>query len=213
MKLIDATRLLWVTPEAERLIVKTARVSAPQNEDNLATGPRLLKYLIRHKHWSPFEMANMCLEIHTQRDISAQIIRHRSFHFQEFSQRYAETEQARIPKFRRQDSRNRQNSIDDLTEEQVDLLEELTYKHIKEGYELYQTMLEMGVAKETARRHLPMCSPTRIYMNGTLRSWIHYIDLRTDPGTQWEHRTIANQAKIIFEQNFPVISEALWYET
>ena len=212
MKLIDATRLLWVTPEAERLIVKTARVSAPQNEDNLATGPRLLKYLIKHKHWSPFEMANMCLEIHTQRDISAQIIRHRSFHFQEFSQRYAETEQAKIPKFRRQDSRNRQNSIDDLNDEQIDLLEELTYKHIKEGYELYQTMLEMGVAKETARRHLPMCSPTRIYMNGTLRSWIHYIDLRTDPGTQWEHRTIANQAKIIFEQQFPVISEALWYE-
>ncbi len=212
MKLIDASRLLWVTPEAERLIVKTARVSAPQNEDNLATGPRLLKYLIKHKHWSPFEMANMCLEIHTQRDISAQIIRHRSFSFQEFSQRYAETEQAKIPKFRRQDSRNRQNSIDDLTDEQIDLLEELTYKHIKEGYELYQTMLEMGVAKETARRHLPMCSPTRIYMNGTLRSWIHYIDLRTDPGTQWEHRTIANQAKIIFEQQFPVISEALWYE-
>ena len=212
MKLIDATRLLWVTPEAERLIVKTARVSAPQNEDNLATGPRLLKYLIKHKHWSPFEMANMCLEIHTQRDISAQIIRHRSFSFQEFSQRYAETEQAKIPKFRRQDSRNRQNSVDDLTDEQIDLLEELTYKHIKEGYELYQTMLEMGVAKETARRHLPMCSPTRIYMNGTLRSWIHYIGLRTDPGTQWEHRTIANQAKIIFEQQFPVISEALWYE-
>ena len=212
MKLIDATRLLWVTPEAERLIVKTARVSAPQNEDNLATGPRLLKYLIKHKHWSPFEMANMCLEIHTQRDISAQIIRHRSFSFQEFSQRYAETEQAKIPKFRRQDSRNRQNSIDDLNDEQIDMLEELTYKHIKEGYELYQTMLEMGVAKETARRHLPMCSPTRIYMNGTLRSWIHYIDLRTDPGTQWEHRTIANQAKIIFQQQFPVISEALWYE-
>ena len=212
MKLIDATRLLWVTPEAERLIVKTARVSAPQNEDNLATGPRLLKYLIKHKHWSPFEMANLCLEIHTQRDISAQIIRHRSFSFQEFSQRYAETEQAKIPKFRRQDSRNRQNSIDDLNDEQIDLLEELTYKHIKEGYELYQTMLDMGVAKETARRHLPMCSPTRIYMNGTLRSWIHYIDLRTDPGTQWEHRTIANQAKIIFQQQFPVISEALWYE-
>jgi len=213
MKLIDATRLLWVTPEAERLIVKTARVSAPQNEDNLATGPRLLKYLIKHKHWSPFEMANMCLEIYTQRDISAQIIRHRSFHFQEFSQRYAETEQAKIPKFRRQDSRNRQNSIDDLNDEQIDLLEELTYKHIKEGYELYQTMLEMGVAKETARRHLPMCSPTRIYMNGTLRDWIHYINLRTDKGTQWEHRTIANQAKIIFEQQFPVISEAVWYET
>ena len=213
MKLIDASRLLWVTPEAERLIVKTARVSAPQNEDNLATGPRLLKYLIKHKHWSPFEMANMCLEIYTQRDISAQIIRHRSFHFQEFSQRYAETEQAKVPKFRRQDSRNRQNSIDDLNDEQIDMLEELTYKHIKEGYELYQTMLEMGVAKETARRHLPMCSPTRIYMNGTLRDWIHYINLRTDKGTQWEHRTIANQAKIIFEQQFPVISEAVWYET
>lgn len=213
MKLIDASRLLWVTPEAERLIVKTARVSAPQNEDNLATGPRLINYLIKHKHWSPFEMANMCLEIYTQRDISAQIIRHRSFHFQEFSQRYAETEQAKVPKFRRQDSRNRQNSIDDLNDEQIDMLEELTYKHIKEGYELYQTMLEMGVAKETARRHLPMCSPTRIYMNGTLRDWIHYINLRTDKGTQWEHRTIANQAKIIFEQQFPVISEAVWYET
>ena len=213
MKLIDASRLLWVTPEAERLIVKTARVSAPQNEDNLATGPRLLKYLIKHKHWSPFEMANMCLEIHTQRDISAQIIRHRSFSFQEFSQRYAEAEKAKVPQFRRQDSRNRQNSIDDLTDEQLDLLEELTYKHFKEGYELYQTMLEMGVAKETARRILPMCSPTRIYMNGTLRSWIHYIELRTDQSTQWEHRTIANQAKIIFEQQFPVISEALWYET
>ena len=110
-------------------------------------------------------------------------------------------------------TRNRQNSIDDLNDEQIDLLEELTYKHIKEGYELYQTMLEMGVAKETARRHLPMCSPTRIYMNGTLRDWIHYINLRTDKGTQWEHRTIANQAKIIFEQQFPVISEAVWYET
>ena len=142
MKLIDATRLLWVTPEAERLIVKTARVSAPQNEDNLATGPRLLKYLIKHKHWSPFEMANMCLEIHTQRDISAQIIRHRSFSFQEFSQRYAETEQAKIPKFRRQDSRNRQNSIDDLTDEQIDLLEKDITKHKNDKIEMHKALEE-----------------------------------------------------------------------
>ena len=213
MKLRDSCNLAWVTPDAEQLIVKMARVSAPENEDNLATAPRLLKYLIKHKHWSPFEMANMCVEIYTQRDISAQIIRHRSFSFQEYSQRYAETAQAPLPKFRRQDSHNRQNSFDDLTDEQQDMLEELTYRHIKEGHELYKTMLEMGVAKETARRHLPMCSPTRIYMNGTVRSWIHYFENRTHPSTQYEHRTIANQAKILFQQNFPIISEALWYDT
>lgn len=213
MKLRDSCSLVWVTPDAESMIIKMARVSAPENENNLETGPRLLKYLIKHKHWSPFEMANLCLEIHTQRDISAQICRHRSFTFQEFSQRYAQAPKAQLPKYRRQDTRNRQNSIDDLTDEQQDMLEELAYKHIEDGHQLYKTMLEMGVAKETARRHLPMCSPTRMYMNGTIRSWIHYLDLRTDPGTQYEHRTIANQAKIIFQQQFPIISEALWYET
>ena len=212
MKLRDNCSLVWATPDAEKLIIKMARVSAPQNENNLETGPCLLKYLIRHKHWSPFEMGNMCVEIHTQRDISAQLCRHRSFTFQEWSQRYAETPKGVLPKYRRQDSRNRQNSIDDLTDEQQDLLEELTYKHIQEGHELYKTMLGMGVAKETARRPLPMCSPTRLYMNGTIRSWIHYLDLRTDPSTQYEHRTIANQAKIIFQHQFPIISEALWYE-
>ena len=213
MKLRESCTLAWATPDAEKLIVKMARVSAPENEDNLATAPRLLKYLIKHKHWSPFEMANMCVEIYTQRDISAQIIRHRSFSFQEHSQRYAETAQAPLPKYRRQDSRNRQNSIDDLTDEQQDMIEEMVYRHIKDGHEIYKSMLEMGVAKETARRHLPMCSPTRLYMNGTIRSWIHYLELRTHPGTQYEHRTIANQAKILFQQNFPIISEALWYDT
>lgn len=202
--------LAWVTPDAERLIVKMARVSAPKNENNLKTGPKLLKYLIDHKHWSPFEMANMCVLIHTQRDISQQIIRHRSFSFQEFSQRYAETGIAATPQFRRQDSRNRQNSFDDLPEDLQEKFRRLVEDHFRSGYDIYEQMLESGIAKETARRVLPMCSPTRLYMNGTVRSWIHYLDLRCDPGTQYEHRVVANQAKQLFIQHFPTIAEALW---
>ena len=204
--------LVWCTPDAESMIIKMARVSAPKNENNIETGPRLLRYLIKHRHWSPFEMANMCIEVHTQRDISAQICRHRSFSFQEWSQRYAETSEAAVPQFRRQDSRNRQNSFDDLTEPVQEMLYGLTDKYFEAGHALYKLMLHLGVAKETARRVLPMCSPTRLYMNGTLRSWIHYLDLRCDPGTQYEHRVIANKAKMIFTENFPTISEALWSE-
>jgi len=202
--------LAWVTPDAERLIVKMARVSAPKNENNLKTGPKLLKYLIDHKHWSPFEMANMCVLVHTQRDISQQMIRHRSFSYQEFSQRYAETDIAATPQFRRQDSRNRQNSFDDLPEDLQEKFRSLVEDHFRSGYDIYEQMLESGIAKETARRVLPMCSPTRLYMNGTVRSWIHYLDLRCDPGTQYEHRFVANQAKQLFIQHFPTIAEALW---
>jgi len=210
-ELKDPVSLTWVTPEAERMIIRIARVSAPQNEDNLKTGPRLLRYLIDHSHWSPFEMANMCVEIHTERDISAQICRHRSFSYQEFSQRYAVADKAQTPSFRRQDSRNRQNSFDDLSTDLLSSLEDKTAKHLAEGHKIYEEMLEEGVAKETARRILPLCSPTRLYMNGTLRSWVHYLDLRCDVATQYEHRNIANQIKIIFQKQFPVISEALWF--
>ena len=144
--------LVWSTSDAESMIIKMARVSAPKNENNIETGPRLLRYLIKHRHWSPFEMANMCVEIYTQRDISAQICRHRSFSFQEWSQRYAETSQAAVPQFRRQDSHNRQNSFDDLTDEMQYMLEDLTDKHFKSGHDLYKQMLEEGVAKETLFR-------------------------------------------------------------
>jgi len=206
----DKCSLVWATPDAEKLVIKMARVSAPKNENNIETGPRLLRYLIKHAHWSPFEMGNMCVLINTERDISAQLCRHRSFSFQEWSQRYAETDRAQTPSYRRQDSRNRQNSFDDLDDGVEQFFRERTEKHIEEGHRLYTQMLREGVAKETARRVLPMCSPTRLYMNGTIRSWIHYLKLRCDPSTQYEHRVIANQAKLLFTENFPTISEAIW---
>ena len=207
--------LTWVTPNAEELIVKMARVSAPSNQDNMDTAPRLLKYLIRNKHWSPFEMANMCVEIETTRAISPQILRHRSFSFQEFSQRYADTNELgsdAIPHLRRQDNKNRQNSIDDLSSEAIAGY----YRRISELYEnaehLYREMVSNGVAKECARSVLPLSTQTRLYMNGTLRSWIHYIQLRCDPGTQFEHRQIADRIKTIFCKQFPIIGEAAFSE-
>ena len=203
--------LTWATPNAEELIVKMARVSAPSNQDNMDTAPRLLKYLIRNKHWSPFEMANMCVEIETTRAISPQILRHRSFSFQEFSQRYADTNElgsAVIPHLRRQDNKNRQNSIDDLSSEEIGGY----YRRISALYEdaehLYREMISNGVAKECARSILPLSTQTRLFMNGTLRSWIHYLDLRTDNGTQFEHRQIAGEIKRIFCKQFPIIGEA-----
>jgi len=196
------------TPNAEALIVKMARVSNPNNENNLATAPKLLRYLIDHQHWSPFEMANLCVQIHTERDISAQILRHRSFSFQEFSTRYAEAQPAVIPELRRQDLKNRQNSTDDLDpsvkryyRERIDFV----YAQIQS---IYNEMIEDDVAKECARRILPLSTQTTLYMNGTLRSWIHYINVRTDPGTQLEHRLIAEGCKQIFIEQFPVIGEA-----
>jgi len=207
--------LTWVTPNAEELIVKMARVSAPKNQDNMDTAPRLLRYLIKHKHWSPFEMANMCVEIETTRAISPQILRHRSFSFQEFSQRYADTSElgsAVIPHLRRQDHKNRQNSIDDLSSEAIANY----YRRISELYEnaehLYREMVSNGVAKECARSILPLSTQTRLFMNGTIRSWTHYLQLRCEPGTQFEHRQIADRIKTIFCKEFPIIGEAAFAE-
>jgi thymidylate synthase (FAD) len=211
--------LTWVTPNAEEMIVKMARISAPKNQDNMETAPKLLRYLIKHKHWSPFEMANMCVEIHTNRSISPQILRHRSFSFQEFSQRYANTRElgsASIPHLRRQDLKNRQNSTDDLAEtlgpDKLASLYRRTSQLFEEAEHLYQEMVSSGVAKECARMVLPLNTPTSLYMNGTLRSWIHYLQLRCDPGTQLEHREIAEAIKRIFCKEFPVIGEAVFAE-
>lgn len=200
--------LIHCTPDAERLIVKMARVSAPENADNFDTGPRLLRYLIKHRHWSPFEMASMCVQIDTERDIAAQILRHRSFSFQEFSTRYSVTTQAAAPHLRRQDATNRQSSHDDFSPAVQDSWAATNSAHLKQAYSLYEQMLEDGVAKESARRILPLCTPTTLYMHSTLRSWIHYIDVRTDSGTQLEHREIAEAIKQVFIAEFPIIGEA-----
>lgn len=204
-----ATELIWATPNAEQLIVKMARVSNPSNESNMDTAPGLLKYLIKHQHWSPFEMANLCVKISTQRDISAQILRHRSFTFQEFSTRYAVANcTTTAPMLRRQDYKNRQNSFDDLDQELIDEYETRIQTLLLDINNLYVEMLDNGVAKETARRILPLCTDTTLYMNGTLRSWIHYLKLRCDEATQLEHRQVANNIKDIFIEQFPIISEA-----
>jgi thymidylate synthase (FAD) len=199
---------VWATPEAEKLVVKMARVSNPSNQDNWETGPKLLKYCLDHKHFSIFEMANLCVQIHTERDISAQILRHRSFSFQEFSTRYAQVQSLVIPDLRKQDVKNRQNSTDDL----APITKRLFAVGIKILYSmsarLYETMLYCGVAKETARRILPLSTQTTLYMHGTLRSWIHYINVRASKETQLEHRLIAESCKQIFIEQFPTIGEA-----
>jgi thymidylate synthase (FAD) len=202
------TKLIHVTPDAERLIVKMARVSAPDNQDNWETGPKLLRYLIKHKHWSPLEMASMCVEIETERDIAAQILRHRSFSFQEYSTRYAKTFPAEMPAVRRQDAANRQNSIDDITASAKAAWDAAIGKQLTEAYALYQQMLDSGIAKECARRVLPLCTPTTLFMHGTLRSWVHYIELRSSEGTQLEHRQIALECKNLFSKQFPIIAAA-----
>jgi thymidylate synthase (FAD) len=205
--------LIWATPDAEKMIVMMARVSAPKNQSNMDTAPKLLQYLIENSHWSPFEMANMCVEINTTRAIAPQILRHRSFSFQEFSQRYADVIElggARVPHLRRQDNKNRQNSINDLSPDLVSAY----YRRITELFEdaehLYREMVSNGVAKECARAVLPLSTKTRLYMNGTLRSWIHYLQLRTDNGTQLEHRQVAEDIKQIFCEQFPVIGQAVF---
>ena len=196
------------SPDAEKLIVKMARVSNPSNQENWETGPKLLKYCLDHKHFSIFEMCSLCIKIDTERDISAQILRHRSFSFQEFSTRYAEAQPLTIPDLRKQDLKNRQNSTDDLDpyaskyhNERIQYL----YAAIKDCYD---GMIANGVAKECARRILPLSTQTTLYMHGTLRSWIHYINVRTDPGTQLEHRLIAEDCKQIFIEQFPTIGKA-----
>ena len=210
---------IWSTQDAEKLIVMMARVSNPKGQRKNESAPKLLRYLIKHKHWSPFEMASMCLEINTTRAISPQVLRHRSFSFQEFSQRYANTgEMGRplVPKLRSQDHSNRQNSIDDLQQRLGKSKIGDYHRRIsilfEEAEHLYQEMVSDGVAKECARSVLPLACPTRLYMTGTLRSWLHYIDLRTDKSTQKEHRDLAEQCKVIFRENFPVIAEAAWQD-
>ena len=204
--------LIWVTPDAEALIGKIARVSNPNNEDN-PNVEGLIKYLIKHKHWSPFEMASMCVEISTTRAISPQILRHRSFTFQEFSQRYAvptDTFATVLPDLRRQDTKNRQNSIDDLPEETVDYYKQRIDDHFREGVALYESLLHSDVAKECARSVLPINTCTRLYMSGTIRSWLHYADLRGANGTQAEHMQIAQSVRKILEQEVPTIARAMW---
>jgi len=215
--MLPKVSLVWVTPNAEQMIVRMARVSAPKNQNNMDTAPKLLRYLIKQKHWSPFEMASMCLEINTTRAISPQILRHWTFSFQEFSQRYANTGEMGkpvIPHLRGQDLKNRQNSIDDLPSRLGKGKLADYYRRISILFEdaehLYQEMVSDGVAKECARSILPLACPTRMYMTGPLKSWIHYIDLRTGNGTQLEHKEIAQDCKKIFTEQFPIIAEAVW---
>jgi len=216
---MNDAKLIWVTPNAEEMITRMARVSAPKNQDNMETAPKLLRYLIKHKHWSPYEMANLCVEINTTRAISPQILRHRSFSFQEFSQRYADTRElgfADIPHLRRQDFKNRQNSTDDLVKtlgvSKLGGLYQRTSQLFKEAEQLYEEMVSSGVAKECARMILPLNTPTVLYMNGTIRSWIHYLQLRCYESTHGEHREIAESIKRIFCKEFPVIGEAAFAE-
>jgi len=204
--------LVSVSPDAEKLMAYCARVSNPnnQNNDNYAG---LLRYCIKHQHWSIFEQAFMTLEINTTRGLAAQILRHRSFTFQEFSQRYADTNLLEtnipLPELRRQDTKNRQNSIDDIPEKQSKMLLGRIQNYFNEGLDLYNELLREGIAKECARFVLPLATPTRIYMSGSVRSWVHYIDLRSGHGTQKEHMEIANACKTIFTEQFPTVSEAL----
>ena len=203
--------LISVTPDAEKHMAYVARVSNPKNQGNDKFAG-LLKYCIQHGHWSVFEQAFMTIEINTTRGIAAQILRHRSFTYQEFSQRYADSNllgDIELPELRRQDDKNRQNSIDDLDPEMVDKFNRQMNTLFSSAFGLYNQMLEAGVAKECARFVLPLATPTRIYMTGSCRSWIHYINLRSAHGTQKEHMDIANDCKKIFVENFPAVSEAL----
>ena len=207
--------LISVTPEAEKHMAYCARVSNPANQENEKFSG-LLRYCVKHQHWSIFEQAYMTVEINTTRGIAAQILRHRSFTYQEFSQRYADSsllaDQIPLPELRRQDTKNRQNSIDDVDPFTRQRFEILMQEHFKRSMELYQEMLEADIAKECARFVLPLAVGTKIYMTGSVRSWIHYIDLRSANGTQKEHMDIANSIKCIFCCQFPSVAEALEWE-
>jgi thymidylate synthase (FAD) len=203
--------LISVTPDAEKHIAYCARVSNPSNQGN-DSFEGLIKYCIKHKHWSIFEQAFLTVELSTTRAIAAQVLRHRSFTFQEFSQRYADSTvlgRIPLPELRRQDTKNRQNSTDDLDPFENQKMQIQMQTLFDSATALYQQMLERGVAKECARNVLPMCVPTKMYMSGSLRSWMHYIDLRSANGTQKEHMVLANECKAIFVEQFPVIASAL----
>jgi len=206
---MNNVKLIHSTANGEDLIAYMARVSNPNNQDNPSYS-KLIKYLIDHKHWSPFEMVNMCVEIETTRSVAAQILRHRSFSFQEFSQRYAVAERAQPTNIRRQDKSNRQNSIDDVDPYTVQDFQVKQSLLFDMSYKLYDEMLQAGIAKECARDVLPLATPTRMYMNGTLRSWLHYCDLRCGNGTQKEHKDIADQCKLLVKEAYPVVYDAMW---
>ena len=208
---MSLVQLITSTPDAEKSMAYIARVSNPKNQDNNDFS-KLLGYCIKNEHWSVFEQAYMTLQIETTRGIAAQILRHRSFTFQEFSQRYADSRQLGeipIPELRRQDNKNRQNSISDLSEEVINQFNDKIKLQFNLNKKLYEEMLEAGIAKECARFVLPLATPTRIYMTGSCRSWIHYINLRTGHGTQKEHMNIAQECKNIFSQVYPVVASAL----
>jgi len=209
---MNNAKLISVTPDAEEHIAYCARVSNPGNQDNEKYAG-LIKYCIKHQHWSIFEQAFMTLEIETSRGIAAQVLRHRPFTFQEFSQRYADSSllasEIPLPELRRQDEKNRQNSTNDLDPKLVEIMDKLMITLFDSAMALYEQMLKAGVAKECARFVLPLATKTKMYMTGSIRSWIHYIELRSANGTQKEHMDIANSCKAIFKEQFPVIAEAL----
>ena len=208
-------KFVSITPDAEKMMAYIARVSNPSNQQN-ENYSGLLKYCIKHNHWSVFEQSSMTLEIETTRGLAAQILRHRSFTFQEFSQRYADTKlldsEIPVPDLRSQDTKNRQNSNDDIPQEKKEEYQALIARHFEDSMNLYNSLLSEGVAKECARFVLPLATPTRLYMTGSCRSWIHYINLRSAHGTQKEHMDIVEQARSIFVEQFPAVSEALEWE-
>jgi len=206
VKLVSLTQPHDGDMNCEDLIAYCARVSNPSNQNNTVTAPKLLKYLIKHKHWSPFEMASMTLEIKTSRAIAAQILRHRSFSFQEFSQRYSVAQELEEIEFRKQAEKNRQSSTDEFTD---GFFLSKVREHLGKSVSLYNEAIKLGIAKESARLLLPLTTETTMYMSGTIRSWVHYIDLRCQQDTQKEHREIAEACKKIFIENFPNISLAL----
>ena len=209
---MPTVKLVSITPDAEKTMAYIARVSNPSNQNN-DDFAGLLKYCIKHQHWSVFEQSSMTLEIETTRAIAAQILRHRSFTFQEFSQRYADTNliatKIPLPALRKQDLKNRQNSTDDLDEFVKQDIEMTITAHFNQAEKLYKRMLEAGVAKECARMVLPLATPTRLYMTGSCRSWVHYINLRSAHGTQKEHMDIAEACRDVFTEQFPIVSKAL----
>ena len=209
---MQTVKLITVTPKAEETMGYVARVSNPKNQDNPNVAG-LLKYCIKHGHWSVFEQAHMTVEIETTRGLAAQILRHRSFTYQEFSQRYADVSYIRedipFPVLRSQDLKNRQNSVDDVDPITQQNFEIEMRKHFDAAIDLYKKMLHAGIAKECARFVLPLATPTRIYMTGSVRSWVHYIDLRSAHGTQKEHMDIVEDCRTIFKEEFPIVSEAL----
>lgn len=205
---MSKVKLIWATPNGEDLVAYMARVSNPANQDNKETSAKLLQYLVRNKHWSPFEMVSACVEIETTRDIGRQILRHRSFAFQEFSQRYAEVNQFETGECRLQDTKNRQNSLLNEDRELANIWEAGQQRLIQDSTHLYQWALKNGIAKEVARKVLPEgLTGSRMYMTGTLRSWIHYLQVRLDPSTQKEHREVAEKILVALQKDFPNILE------